>query len=380
MRGFEFACNTEIYFGTGIWEEALRKITEQLKGNVLIVTTGRSLIRYGYLNKLTDCLNSINGVRKIAVFDGISQNPRLEEVVCAVQKGKEIEADVVIGFGGGSAMDAAKAAAVGIPINADLQKLEEYLIQGKEPGKETLPIIAIPTTAGTGSELSKGAILLSKRHQIKSGIRGKNVIPKIAIVDAEFTWTVPEKITMETGFDVLAHAVESYVAQKSNLFSEMLSERAIEITGRCLKILKENPEDHAAREEMSYASMIMGFNLANVGTCLPHRMQYPVGTATDTSHGAGLAALYPSWMEYEAEVNHDKITRVLELLQLPKKSSISEEIRTFQRELRIDYSLKRLGVKKEMVKQLTAQVTGNLQNDKLYSREDILLRIMEASF
>lgn len=380
MQGFDFRLDTQIHFGTDILDEAVRKESRWIRGNILVVTTGRSLVKYGHLDQVRTCLRQAEGVTGVFVYDGVSANPRLEEVMEAIRLGREVKADAVVGFGGGSALDAAKAAAVGIPNASTLEQMEEYLLRGKEPESNTLPIIAIPTTAGTGSELSRGAILSSARHHIKSGIRGTHILPKSAIVDARFTLSVPHKATMETGFDVLAHAIESYVSVKANMFSEMLSEQAVKLVGENLRILNKNLDDIDAREKMSYASMIMGINLANVGTCLPHRMQYPIGAQTDTSHAAGLAALYPAWMEYEYEVNRAKIEKVMLWLGLePEKGGVGQQIRRFQQELGIEYSLRGLGIQKDEVQALAAKVTGNMASDKLYRTEGVLLKIMKAS-
>lgn len=285
----------------------------------------------------------------------------------------------MIGFGGGSAIDGAKAAAAGIPLTEDI---EECLLGGKEPPEDTLPIIAIPTTAGTGSELSKGAILSSPQHHVKAGIRGKNILPKAAIVDAGYTWTLPERTTMETGFDVLAHGIESYVSVKATLFSEMLSEKAIRIVGECLPLLKNQPNDREAREKMCFASMLMGMNLADVGTCLPHRMQYPIGAATDTSHGAGLMALYPAWIAGEYNVNSDRINHVLHWLGLGQAANAQqakEKFVNFLQKIEGIYSLKDLGITESMGDSLSSQVSGNLKNDKLAEIPHIIETIYKQS-
>lgn len=373
-------CTTKIYFGTGILEEAIRKSAEKLKGNILIIVTGNSVKKYGYLGNLVKYLKDIETVKKVDIYDSISSNPRLEDVMGAVKIGIDAQTDIVIGLGGGSAIDAAKAAAIGISQKADLGSMEEYLLNEKALEKEVLPIAAIPTTAGTGSELSKAAILSSEKYQIKSGIRGSRLQPQLAIVDSKLTWTLPEKITMETGFDVLAHAIESYVSVKSNFFTEMLSEKAVEIVGRCLRMLKKDLNNHDAREEMSYASMIMGLNLANAGTCLPHRMQYPIGAFADTSHASGLAALYPSWMQYEHEANREKIQHVMKLLKIQSSdNNIKKSFASFLDELGIQYRLGTFGIKQSDVNHLVSQVTGNLTNDKLYQSENILFKIMKSS-
>lgn len=379
MQGFEFECRTKIYFGTDILESAIHKSADMVKGNVLIVTTGGSLIRYGYLENLKTQIGMI--ARHVLVYDDISANPLLEDIMGAIELGIDNHIDTVIGFGGGSALDAAKAVALGIGVSADLCTMEKYLLAGKSPDERILPVIAIPTTAGTGSELSRAAILSSRRLKRKSGIRGKHMQPRIAIVDPAFTWSVPERITMETGFDTLAHAAESYLSVKADRFSETLSEKALAIAGRNLRLLKENPDHHEAREAMCYASMIMGLNLANVGTCLPHRMQYPVGIHTDTTHAAGLIALYPAWLRHEYDVSGDKVKRVLELLDISfeDEKDIAKAFRRFQQNLGIDYSLECLGVKKEDIPMLIRQTTGSLENDKLYTEDGILEKIFTES-
>lgn len=379
MKKFEFQLSTKIYFGTDIVEDAIYKERLQFAGKVLIVTSGRSLITYEYLPKLISCLEHLPDTEKVIVFDKITQNPKLEEVREAISLGKKEHVQVVIGFGGGSSMDAAKAAAVGIASN---ESIETFLLGGREPDGDVLPIIAIPTTAGTGSELSKGAILSSPAHHIKAGIRGAKLLPRIAIVDAAYTWTVPEQITLETGFDVLSHAIESYLAVKSNPFSEMLSEKAIRITGENLPILIQDPDNHAAREKMSFASMIMGINLANVGTCLPHRMQYAVGAYTESSHAAGLIALYPAWIQYEFEVNPQKLNKVFQWLgysPVNEARSAGQLFENIKTAWRIPYSLSHFGVQETMIDTLSRQVTGNLANDKLSEKDGILRRILEES-
>lgn len=379
MKALEFGLSTKIYFGTNIIEDALLKEKHRFLGNVLIITSGKSLITNGYLQKLISIIEHLPGNQKVVVYDKITQNPKLEEVRAAVELGKNEAVQAVVGFGGGSSIDAAKAAAVGISANKDI---ETYLLTGKEPEENVLPIIAIPTTAGTGSELSRGAIISSPEHQLKAGIRGEKLMPCIAVVDAAYTWTVPEHITVETGFDVLAHAVESYVSLKANIFSEMLSEKAACIVGENLPILINHPRNRIAREKMSFASMIMGINLANVGTCLPHRMQYAIGACTESSHAGGLIALYPSWVRHEFEVNEEKVNQVLQWLGFSPVNTPEEAGRIFQKMLedwKALHSLADYGIEISMVERLAGRVTGSLVNDRLSSQRDIIQRIFKES-
>lgn len=379
MEGFTLEIPTTIYFGNNIVEEALKKESRYLSGNIMIVTTGRSLIKFGYLDALKKILDNLPHVEETLIFDTISANPKLEEIQRAVQVGIKGHIQAIIGFGGGSAIDAAKAVAVGVGTT---ESLERFLLEELEPSDKTLPIIAIPTTAGTGSELSKGAIISSLVHQMKGGIRGNSILPKAAIVDPHYTWTVPVGTTMETGFDALAHAIESYVAVKANGWSDMISEKTIKIAGENLPLLIENLDDHEAREAMCYASMIVGMNLANIGTCLPHRMQYAIGAKTDTSHGAGVAALYPSWIQKQYDVNENKVKRIIYWLtgkQISSGEEARKEMAIFMQTTHTLKTLTSLGIKKEDIPELTLKVTGNIGNDKLSLKTDIISSIFYDS-
>lgn len=379
MTNFTLEVPTKIYFGNHIIKEALEKEKKWISGNVMVVTTGRSLFKYGYVSELQSILRQMVSVNEVKIYDRISQNPKLQEVNEAIVLGKERKITCVIGFGGGSAIDAAKAVAVGIGTG---EELETYLLYGKEPSNDVLPIIAIPTTAGTGSELSKAAIISSLKHQIKSGIRGKSLFPKAAIVEPRYTWTVPFDMTMETGFDVLAHAIESYLAVHSNMISEMISEKAIKIAASNLLVLAENLDNNNAREAMSFASMISGVNLANVGTCLPHRMQYAIGALTDTTHAAGLLALYPAWMKWEYIVNEEKIKQIFQWIgeEEPENEEKAKNIfQNFIERIGQTKTLLKLGINESNIEELTESVTGNITNDKLSELDNIINNIFQES-
>lgn len=352
-------------------KEALSEISSDAKyidGNILIVTTGRSLIRLGHLDRLKECIYSNNAKVQVYVYDSISANPGLDEIERGVEKAKSEQIKTIIGFGGGSALDAAKAIAAGAATESTVT---EMFRNGLEPN-DTLPVIAIPTTAGTGSELSKAAILSDKEKLKKGGLRGEKLYPVTAIVDSELTETVPFEITMETGFDVLAHAIESYVSKAASPFSEMLSEYAIKEVSDAIKHLIQDIDDIGARNHISFCSMLMGINLGNTGTALPHRLQYPIGIHTDSSHGAGLAALYPSWIKYEQEYSDDKIRSVLKMLQV-------NAIEEFIKPMGINRRLSEIGVKKDMLDQMAGEVTGNIANDPASQEKDIIKKIYKES-
>lgn len=379
MRMYQLEIPTKIYFGRGIAFQALAEEKDFLSGNVLIVTTGRSLNRLGYVEKLKKELRNLPNVKSVAIYDQISANPQLQEITKAAEEGKENRTDIVVGFGGGSAIDAAKAVAAVIGTG---NSVETLFYQHIEPDERTLPVVAIPTTAGTGSELSKAAILSDYEKHKKGGVRGKNLYPKLAIVDSVFTETVPLHITMETGFDVLAHAIESYVSKVASPFTKILSEQVISTAGKALMELEKDIQNKEAREKMSYASMIMGINLGNASTAMPHRLQYPLGAYTKTSHGSGLAAIYPTWIYYEYTVNSETIRKVLE--QLTGKEPANAEqasglMKDFLKQLQLPVSIRELGVKENMLSILAEDVSGNLANDPLAETENIIYKIYERA-
>ena len=374
---FNFYVPAKVYFGAGCCFSALQDNKDLLDKDILLVTTGRSLWRLGYIDKLLSDIKKIKTRGEILVWDRISANPQLSQVAEAVSYGKSHGVKIVIGFGGGSALDAAKAIAAGIGCGLSV---EDMLFYGKAPSEAVLPVIAIPTTAGTGSELSKGAIISCQERKFKGGIRGKYILPSVAIVDPVFTYDVPYQVTMETGFDVLAHAVESYVSLKATRFSRMLSRECIDIAGKYLPMLAASLDNKEAREKMAYASMLMGINLATTGTALPHRLQYPVGARTDTSHGAGLLALYPAWLEAEYEASSDDLGDIIFLLigrRYSCKNDVLQAFGQFIDGLGVRKSLSGLGIDAKQIKALAGEVTGNITNDPASVQGGIIERIYE---
>jgi len=380
MNTFNLSIPTKIFFGEGILDEAFKQNKDILKGIVMIITGKRSMRRLGYIELIETALKKYNDISEIIVFEGISPNPKVSEINDAIRVGLENNANVVLGLGGGSAIDAAKAAAVGIGAK---ENINEYVLNGKTPSKKTLPIIAIPSTAGTGSELSKGAIISFPERNIKTGIRGENIYPKVAIVDPRFTYELPKRITCETGFDVFTHATETYISKKSNAFTEMLSIEVLKILSEYLPLLTKDLNNKKAREKMSYSSMLMGINLGNASTCLPHRLQYPIGAKTDTSHSAGLASIYKSWIYHSYEYSVEKFNRIGTILSGKKcsdKVEVMNSITKFMESIDIDINLIELGIKQHELPELIDNVSGNIENDPASFDENIIEKIYLTAY
>jgi len=364
---------TRIYYGRNITENAISEI-DIFAGNILIVSTGRSLIKEGYLEQLKSELKKKNAVDNIYEWYEISGNPDISEIERCVEAYSDKEIEVVVAFGGGSAIDAAKVIAASLKMQISAMTLWE----GINSPTDALPIVAMPTTAGTGSELSKAAIVSSRASIEKKGIRGEALIPEYAIVDSRYTESVPKKITAETGFDVLAHAVESYVSKAASEYTRMLSVQAIKTVKDNLTKLMVSTRDEKARLEMSYASMLMGINLGNASTALPHRMQYPLGAHTNTSHGEGLAALFSAWFMHEYDANPMQVKLIGEMLfgkELHDGNEAYCLMREYIKSLGLPSCLQELGVDEELVDVMVGEVSGNLANDPLYTDMTIVKKI-----
>lgn len=364
INHFDFYSPTKILFGVGRIIE-IGNVVKPLGDRVLLVTGRIAMRKTGILGQVVDKLTA-SGV-ETTVYEGISRNPRATEVDEGVNLFNRSECQVIIGLGGGSAMDAAKAISV---VSRSGGCVKQYLTGAKQP-TTAFPVVAIPTTAGTGSELSKGAIISEPSQHLKKGIRGEALLPKVAVIDPRLTLTLPPHITAETGFDVFAHAVESYISRKASPITELFSLKALSIVSKYLERVYNAGDDLEARSQMAFASMLMGFNLGNATTCLPHRMQYPVGAHTDTSHQIGLAALYPAWVERTYPHSPEKFGRIVQILspelsELPLEEASNhsvEAITRFMAKLNLTVRLRDLGIQFEDCEKMANEVTGNVAVD-----------------
>ena len=292
--------------------------------------------------------------------------------------GRKHHSDFVIGVGGGSALDAAKAVAVG--VNDEYDTIRNLIGKTLPPSNKSLPIIAVPTTAGTGSEVSKGAIIIDTVRQFKSGIRGDDLFPKVAIIDPELTSSMPIKVARETGFDALTHAIETCVARRSSSVSEPFSNRALHILSRNLPLLISEKRTALMEDELCVAALLGGINVANCGTCIPHRLQQAIGSLphVHASHGQGLAILYPSWLSLAYPFAQDKFNHIAEIFHGSNIISIIDELCS---DLKIKARLRDFGVTQNDIPEILKNVSGAVENDPIDDINTKMLRsILESSF
>ena len=277
-------------------------------GNSALLVTGSSAVNTGLVGRCKELLGE--GIT-VEGYHSVTPNPTVHQVNAIVRMIKERNLKMIIVVGGGSAMDAAKLAAV---IAVQGGTAEEYLVEGGrtiDANGGSVPVIVVPTTSASGSELSRGAIISWPERNLKIGMFNDKLYATAAVVDPELAFTLPARETAFGGFDAFCHAVETYISTKANPeaitgLAHALSRDAIKAVCHYLPRALQYPNDIVARAHLSYYSMVMGYNLANCGSCAPHRMQYPIGGLTNTAHAEGLAALYPTWVYLTYDVSRER--------------------------------------------------------------------------
>ena len=285
---FEFATAGRIVFGRGC---AARIGAEAAQfGRRVFVLTGRPRERWAFLwddlrRRGMDC-------ERFAIM----REPTVTIVEQAVQMAASAGADVVIGIGGGSVIDAAKAVAAKLPNPGDLLQYLEVIGQGRSLENPSLPCIAVPTTAGTGAEVTRNAVLRSETHGVKVSLRSDTMLPVRAMVDPDLTLSVSPEMTAGTGLDALTQLQEAFVSQRANPLTDGLCREGMRRAARSLERAFAHGDDSAAREDMALASLFGGLALANAGLGAVHGFAGPLGGMVPAAHGMICAALLPQVM------------------------------------------------------------------------------------
>lgn len=294
-----FVLNETSYHGSG----AIKAIPDEIKGRGLtkiLVASDPDLVKFGVTQKVTDILDEAGIEYKL--YSDIKPNPTIENVQSGVEFYKEYGADGIIAIGGGSSMDTAKA--IGIIVNnpefADVRSLE-----GVAPTKcKSVPIIAVPTTAGTAAEVTINYVITDSEKNRKMVCVDVHDIPVVAVVDPDMMSTMPKGLTAATGMDALTHAIEGYITKGSWELSDMFHLKAIEVISRSLRDAVDNTKE--GREGMALGQYIAGMGFSNVGLGIVHSMAHPLGALYDTPHGVANAIILPTVMEYNAPATGDK--------------------------------------------------------------------------
>jgi alcohol dehydrogenase class IV len=296
-----------VLVGSGAVEKVGERIRELGKSQALVVTD-RGVAAAGLLEKVLTPLEKA-GV-KAHIFDQIEPNPRDRTVIKAFEFAKKRESDVIVGLGGGSPMDAAKAVGV---LMTNPGPLQNYL-RGTPVKNPPPALVAIPTTAGTGSEVTQFSVVTDSERSFKAGIASSYLIPKLALVDPLLMLSMPGSLAAATGMDALTHAIEAFVSRNAQPFSDALALHAIRLIGLHLRPSVANGANEEARYQMAVASTLAGIAFSNAGVGLVHAMSHPLGGHFDIPHGVANAVLLPYVMGFNLIARVEKYAQVGEVL------------------------------------------------------------------
>lgn len=285
---FEFATAGRILFGPGTLKEVGSAAAGL--GRRALVVTGRSPDRAAAL------LAALRGAGVEHVSFAIAGEPTVAMIRDGQRLAQEAACDLVIGFGGGSAMDAAKAIAALVANGGDPLDYMEVIGAGKPLTRPALPVIAIPTTAGTGAEVTRNAVIASPEHRVKASLRSPHMLPRLALVDPELTYSLPPEVTAGTGLDALTQLIEPFVSHRANPMTDAFCREGLVRAARSLRRAYAHGDDAAAREDMALASLFGGLALANAGLGAVHGFAAPLCGMFPAPHGATCAALLPHVM------------------------------------------------------------------------------------
>jgi alcohol dehydrogenase class IV len=282
---FEFSTAARILFGEGKVREV--PAAAAAMGRRALVVTGASP------ELASPLVAGLEAAGVACLPFPVAGEPTIEMVRLGAQHARAERCDLVIGIGGGSAMDAGKALAAMLANPGDPLDYLEVVGRGQPLKHASAPFIAIPTTSGTGSEVTRNAVLASPQHRVKASLRGSSMLPRLAVVDPELTLSLPRGVTASTGLDALTQLIEPYVGLRANPMTDLFCAEGIRRAARALPLVWEDGGDRPARADMAWASLLGGLALANAGLGAVHGFAAPIGGMFPAPHGAACAALLP---------------------------------------------------------------------------------------
>ena len=379
-----FVLNEVSYFGPGA-REVLPKEIARLGLHKAFVATDKDLIKFGVADKVLDVLRRAD--IPYEVFSEIKPNPTVSNVKAGVKAFADSGADFILAIGGGSSMDTAKA--IGIITNnpefADVVSLEGVA----DTHHKSVPVIALPTTAGTAAEVTINYVITDEKNEKKMVCVDPNDIPAIAIVDAELMYTLPRGLTAATGIDALTHAIEGLITKGAWEMSDMFEIKAIDMINRYLPTAVNEPSNAEARNGMAVAQYIAGMAFSNVGLGAVHGMAHPLGAIFDIPHGVANALLLPIVMEFNMPAAIEKYGEIAKAMGVYKQGMTPDEaaqaavdaVRELAVRVGIPQHLAELGIKEEDLPRLAEAAMADVctpGNPRDVTYDDILALYKKA--
>lgn len=373
-----FILNEVSYFGPGARKE-LSGVVARLGYKKALVVTDKGLMKFGVAKMVLDVLDE--AAIPYEIYDEVKPNPTVTNVKMGVEACKKAEADFIIAIGGGSSMDTAKG--IGIICNnpefSDVISLEGVA----DTKKKTVPIIALPTTAGTAAETTINYVIIDEEKQKKMVCVDPNDIPAVAIIDAELMYSLPKSLTASTGMDAMTHAIEGLITKGAWELSDMFEIKAIEMIHKYLPIAVNEPTNPVGRDGMAVAQYVAGMAFSNVGLGVDHGMAHPLSALHDIPHGVACAMLLPTVMKFNAPAALPKYVDIAKALGVYKDGMTQQEaadaacaeIDNLSRLVGIPTHLSELGITEKDIDALADQAIVDVctpGNPREVTRDDIV--------
>ncbi len=373
-----FILNEVSYFGPGARKE-LPGVVARLGYKKALVVTDKGLMKFGVAKMVLDVLDE--AAIPYEIYDEVKPNPTVTNVKMGVEACKKAEADFIIAIGGGSSMDTAKG--IGIICNnpefSDVISLEGVA----DTKKKTVPIIALPTTAGTAAETTINYVIIDEEKQKKMVCVDPNDIPAVAIIDAELMYSLPKSLTAATGMDAMTHAIEGLITKGAWELSDMFEIKAIEMIHKYLPIAVNEPTNPVGRDGMAVAQYVAGMAFSNVGLGVDHGMAHPLSALHDIPHGVACAMLLPIVMKFNAPAALPKYVDIAKALGVYKDGMTQQEaadaacteIDNLSRLVGIPTHLSELGITEKDIDALADQAIVDVctpGNPREVTRDDIV--------
>ena len=373
-----FILNEVSYFGPGARKE-LPGVVARLGYKKALVVTDKGLMKFGVAKMVLDVLDE--AAIPYEIYDEVKPNPTVTNVKMGVEACKKAEADFIIAIGGGSSMDTAKG--IGIICNnpefSDVISLEGVA----DTKKKTVPIIALPTTAGTAAETTINYVIIDEEKQKKMVCVDPNDIPAVAIIDAELMYSLPKSLTAATGMDAMTHAIEGLITKGAWELSDMFEIKAIEMIHKYLPIAVNEPTNPVGRDGMAVAQYVAGMAFSNVGLGVDHGMAHPLSALHDVPHGVACAMLLPTVMKFNAPAALPKYVDIAKALGVYKDGMTQQEaadaacaeIDNLSRFVGIPTHLSELGITEKDIDALADQAIVDVctpGNPREVTRDDIV--------
>ncbi|MEW5947588.1 MAG: iron-containing alcohol dehydrogenase [bacterium] len=381
---FTFALPTRIIFGAHAFERSVGPETRRLGKRAFVVTGRSSAEKSGLLDAAVKLLEA-EKVR-CRVFSGIEPNPTVESAHRGAAQLKNFGADVVVAIGGGSVIDAAKAIGVAAVAGGGIQK---YFGAGKVPAPN-MPLVAAPTTSGTGSEVTQYSVISDPEAGTKNLIKSMNICPTTAIVDPVLAMGMPPELAAASGIDALSHAVESYVCAVAQPVTDLVNIEAVSLIAKHLPASVNLQGDYDSRCMMAYAALLGGIGINNSGTGLAHLISFPLTADYGIPHGVATGLVLPYVMEFNLPANYTKFARIARAMGEDTtglsvadaaKMSVSA-VKRLLRDVRFPASLAGFGVEDKKIKEYAPALLadkGRIANNPRVPRvEDIVTVCMKA--